>query len=223
MIAKNLVKDAAINVLIAEDHYLVRKVTKQVVKTYYPQATFDETDSIEELAQLVKNGKYDLLILDIYLADGNVISTLPYIKQHAGPETGILFFTMCKEDTYAKRLIQLGADGFLNKKADENEIKDSLQKILAGEKYISPYMQRKLAEEVVSGRKANPFEELTNKEFEVMLYLLQGHSLNDIADITHVSVSTVSSHKKRMFDRLKITSLVELTQLTAIHNIIPGG
>ena len=105
---------AELKILIAEDHTLIRKMTKQIIKSSHPSVTYTETDNTNDLIMAAKTGQFDLLVLDIFLTDGNTMSLLPAIRVMQ-PDAAILFHSMCSESLYAKRLILNGANGFLNK------------------------------------------------------------------------------------------------------------
>jgi DNA-binding NarL/FixJ family response regulator len=207
-----------ISILIAEDHKLFRKISRQILTELYPAATFHEIDNIEGLVELTKSNKFDLMVLDVHLTDGNTLTILPTLKS-IQPETKILFFTMCPEDIYGKRLLHNGADGFLNKRADETELKEAVSVVLSGEKYISRKLQRQMADEVITKKMSNPFDRLSDREFEIMILLLQGKSLTDIGAEISIQVSTVSTHKTRLFDKLNISTLMELSNLAAAYGI----
>jgi two-component system invasion response regulator UvrY len=208
-----------LNILIAEDHQLLRKISRQILADLYPLAIFHETDSVAGLVELSKKYVFNLMILDVHLTDGNTLIVLSTIKTFQ-PSAGILFFTMCPEDIYGKRILNNGADGFLNKRADEQELKEAVTTILSGDKYISRKLQRQMAEEVITKKMSNPFDRLSDREFEIMILLLQGKSLTEIGIEISIQVSTVGTHKTRLFDKLNITSLMELSKVAAAYEII---
>ncbi len=208
-----------LTILIAEDHKLLRKISRQILVDLYPRAIFHETDSVAGLVEMSKTHVFNLMILDVHLTDGNTLIVLSTIKT-LQPNAGILFFTMCPEDIYGKRILNNGADGFLNKRADEQELKEAVTTILSGEKYISRKLQRLMAEEVITKKMSNPFDRLSDREFEIMILLLQGKSLTEIGIEISIQVSTVGTHKTRLFDKLNITSLMELSKVAAAYEIV---
>ena len=212
-------KDDKLNILIAEDHQLFRKISRQVLSDIYPSGIFHETDSVAGLVELSKTHDFNLMVLDVHLTDGNTLTVLPTVKT-LQPGAGILFFTMCPEDIYGKRVLHNGADGFLNKRADESELKEAVTTIIAGDRYISRKLQRQMADEVITKKMNNPFDRLSHREFEVMILLLQGKSLTDIGEEISIQVSTVGTHKTRLFDKLNVNSLMELSKVAAAYNLI---
>jgi two-component system, NarL family, invasion response regulator UvrY len=211
--------EGSLSILIAEDHKLIRKITRQILTDLHPVSVFHETDSVAGLIEFSKSHKFSLMVLDVHLTDGNTLTVLSTVKT-LQPEAGILFFTMCPEDIYGKRILNNGADGFLNKRADESELKEAVTTILSGDKYISRKLQRQMADEVITKKMNNPFDRLSDREFEVMLLLLQGKSLTEIGTEISIQVSTVGTHKTRLFDKLNVTSLMELSKVAAAYEII---
>ena len=211
--------DNKLTILIAEDHKLIRKISRQILSDLYPAAIFFETDSIEGFIDLCKKQKFNLMLLDVHLTDGNTLTVLSTAKT-LQPSAGILYFTMCPEDIFGKRILNNGADGFLNKRADESELREAVTTILSGEKYISRPLQRQMVQEAITRTESNPFDRLSDREFEVMILLLQGKSLAEIGCEMSIQVSTVGTHKTRLFDKLSISSLVELTKISAAYNIV---
>jgi two-component system, NarL family, invasion response regulator UvrY len=208
-----------LSILIAEDHKLIRKITRQIIENIYPGSDFHETDCVAGLIELAKIRAFDLLLLDVHLTDGNTLTVLSTVKT-LQPDTKILYFTMCPEDIYGKRILNNGADGFLNKRADETELKEAVTTILSGDKYISRKLQRQMADEVITKKMSNPFDRLSDREFEVMILLLQGKSLTEIASEISIQVSTVGTHKTRLFDKLNISTLMELSKVASAYEII---
>lgn len=206
-------------ILIAEDHKLLRKISCQILTQLYPAAVFYETDSVAGLIEYSKLHTFNLMVLDVHLTDANTLTVLPTIKT-LQPDAAILFFTMCPEEIYAKRVLHNGAHGFLNKRADEAELTEAVTTIISGERYISRKLQRQMAEEVITKKVNNPFDRLSDREFEIMILLLQGRSLTEISTELSVQVSTVGTHKTRLFEKLNIGSLMELQKIASAYEII---
>jgi two-component system invasion response regulator UvrY len=208
-----------LTILIAEDHTLLRKISRQILTSLYPAAVFHETDSVEGLIGFCKSHVFNLMVLDIHLTDGNTLTVLSTVKT-LQPNSAILFFTMCPEDIYGKRVLHNGADGFLNKRADETELTEAVTTVISGDRYISRKLQRQMADEVINKKVNNPFDRLSDREFEVMILLLQGKSLTEIGEEISVQISTVGTHKTRLFDKLNIASLMELHKIATAYEII---
>lgn len=208
-------------ILIADDHPAIRIFLSHLITTTINSGfLIDETATLADLSVLIKKNRYDLAILDIHLEDGTTLTELPYIKLQQ-PDMKILFFSVCPEDIYAQRIIQMGALGFVNKKAGESEIRDAINRVLNGKRYLSQDFLFALLSSPELGfqKDSNPFLLLSAREFEVFTLLLDGKSNKDISNMINLSASTVSTHKSRIFERLNVSSDVELSQLAASYGI----
>lgn len=136
------------------------------------------------------------------------------------PQTNILMFSMTREDMYAKRFLQLGAKGFVNKEASTEEIKKAILIVLGNERYLSQQLKDELTEVALGKKSINPVENLTTREFEIFQLLVQGESLARIGELLHIHSSTLGTHKKSILDKLGCKNIVELTLLARVNNII---
>jgi len=198
-------------------------VLKQLIlKVKNNKCIFFEAETNAEIFRLLKEREYDMAILDIHLEDGLSLPLLPEIKS-AHPGLKILFFSISPEDLYAQRLIQMGADGFVNKRASEAEICEAISIILSGRRYLSPdflYTVMMNPEAEMKDR-GNPFIQLSVREFEVVTLMLNGKSNKEISALIRLSASTISSHKARIFAKLKVANDIELSQLANTFGLIP--
>jgi len=208
-----------IKVLIAEDHMIVRSGLKLILDNHFSVSTISEADNLRDLLTCVRQQEFDLLILDVFLTDGNSVPLLSVIKSHR-PKLNVLYFTMLPETIYGKRLISMGASGFLNKQSRGEEIITAIREVLEGKIYLSKSLSRKIAEESLMKEPLNPFEQLSHREFEIMLLMLEGKQMKEIAADIGVQVTTVATYKTRMFEKLNVPSLLELSKLATAYNLI---
>lgn len=206
--------------LIADDHPAIRMVLLHIIKKINPSYTIDEISTVAELSEALKMHHYDMAILDINLEDGITHVELPLMKL-LQPDMRILFFSTCPDDIFAQRLIQKGADGFLNKKAKEPEIIEAITKVLNGRRYLSPdFLYALLLDNEGNHKGKNePFKKLTEREFEVLTLMLKGHTNREISELISLTSSTISSHKARIFEKLEVSSDIELAQLASSSGI----
>ena len=204
-------------ILIVDDHSIVRTGIKLLVKERL-QALSDEATDGKTLLKKIKEKSYDLLLLDIRMPDtdcGKLLSTILSLI----PEQKILIFSMNEEDLFAKHYLKLGARGFLSKSSSDEEIITAIQHVLNGRKYISRQLTQMLSDDLAGMKNKNPFDLLSERELTVMTSLLKGNSITEIANIMSLHPSTIGTYKARIFDKLAIRSLVDLTELARIYNI----
>ena len=207
------------NILIADDHSIVRAGLKLLIGTSIQDVNLEEAEDGETVIKKMKSGHFDLLILDINMPNTESFSLTAYLLKEY-PALKIIIFTMNQEIFFAKRFLKIGAHGYLNKYSKDPEIKYAIQKVLGGKRYISDNLAEILSGEFTKKQKDNPFEDLSDREFEVVLQMLKGSTVSEIANILSLHKSTVGTHKTRILDKLKISNTVELINLARLYEII---
>jgi two-component system invasion response regulator UvrY len=203
--------------LIIDDHSIVRTGIKLLAKEHLAVITDEAADGRIALRK-IKETKYDLLMLDINIPDtdcGKLLSTILTIS----PNTKVLIFSMNEEDLFARHYLKSGAKGFLSKKSSDAEIIRAIQQVLSGKRYISPQLAELLGDDLAGNKNTNPFETLSERELSVVNHLLRGNSISAISEIMTLHPSTVGTYKTRIFEKLAIKSLIDLTELARIYNV----
>jgi len=157
-------------------------------------------------------------MLDIQMPNTDSLALMKYIHENY-PETKVLIFSMSAENIYAKRFMKDGAFGFISKEAPLDEITRAINIILNNRKYISETLIDKLAEDSLSGNPVNPFDRLSPKEFEIASLLLSGKTLSDISHSLNIHTSTAGTHKARLFEKLEVNNILELSELAKAYNV----
>lgn len=207
-------------ILISDDHSIIRRGLKYILSTHFENYAIDELHSIAETLNYLKTNSPDFAIFDLQLSDGNMLEALPNIIA-LYPQLDILIYSMSSEDIYAKRILQLGAKGFLNKDADEQEVIRALQLFLSGQSYISYRLNNLLVNDLMKNKNKNNeniFADLSNREIEVAHHLLDGKSIKEISGQMNLHANTVITYKNRVFEKLSINNLVELASLANLYN-----
>jgi two-component system, NarL family, invasion response regulator UvrY len=207
-------------ILICDDHSIIRRGLKFILTTHFSNYIIDEFHSIKETLNYLRKTSPDFAIFDLQLSDGNIIEALPNITA-LYPHLDILIYSMSNEDIYGKRLLQMGAKGFLNKNADEEEVIRALQMFLSGQNYISNHLNNLLINALrttKSKTNENPFTGLSNREVEVTHHLLIGKGVKEISGQMNLHANTVVTYKNRVFEKLSIHNLVELNNLAKAYN-----
>lgn len=203
--------------LLIDDHVVVRSGLKLILSDLYKPCIIDEAEDGESAIIKMKLHAYDLIILDIKMPNTNTFSLMEYIKNNY-PDLKVLVFSMNSESIYAKRFLNAGARGFINKIAPLDEIVKAINVILSGKRYISETLLEVLAELGGDLKRENSFDALSPREFEIVSMLLAGDGISQIAHKLNLQVSTVGTHKARIFEKLKVTNLIELKELANTLN-----
>lgn len=204
--------------LLIDDHVVVRSGLKFILSDLFKPCEIDEAEDGDSATDQLKREQYDLVILDIKMPNTNTLQLMEYFKI-TYPQLKVIIFSMNSETIYAKRFLKAGAKGFVNKDAPLDEVVKAIQQVLSGKRYISSTMVELLAEFGTGHSDENLFNNLSPREFEIVSLLLKGESISHIAQSLNLQVSTVGTHKARIFEKLKVANLIELKEMASIYNI----
>jgi DNA-binding NarL/FixJ family response regulator len=210
---------SVLKVLVAEDHMIVRSGLQMLLNSYFKPVEITEVDNTTDLLATVRKRDFDILILDVHLKDTNSVSFLNLIRT-LKPDLRIIYFTMLPEEIYGKRLLGMGAQGFLSKKCSNNDIVLAIREVSEGNLFMSRNLKDIIAKEAVTNKPLSPFETLSHREFETMLMLLDGKNAKDIANELSVQITTVGTYKTRLFEKLKVDSILDLNKMATAYNVI---
>ena len=202
-------------ILIADDHSIVRTGLSFLIKSEYISVQIDECNNGDSAWKMIQINEYDLVVMDISMPGTDSVNLLKNIFM-LQPELKVLIVSMNSEEIYAKRFLQLGVMGFINKEADAIELRKAIVSVMNNRKYMSAKLQEIIAGEGMEGRS---FENLSTRELEVMTHLVGGKNVSEIAGILSIHISTVSTHKARILQKLKVHNVVELTQVVKQFDI----
>lgn len=206
-------------ILVIDDHQIVITGIRYLLKNSLPSAAVEGLTSIELISKALKSKLYNLIILDINIPGADTYSLINLIKS-IQESTKILIFSMNSEELFARRYLKLGVNGYLMKESNEHELVIAINKVLDGRRYISANLLELLSEDAFSGRSLNIFDELSPREFEIMKHLVKGLGIKEIAAITNLHHSTISTHKARIFEKTSTHNILELKEIANLHNLL---
>lgn len=200
-----------IHILITDDHGIVRYGIMLIIKDLFPSVIIHQADSFETMMKMLPARHYDLLILDINMPGGNNFQMIDAIRLKQ-EDIKILMFSAYEEQLYAVRYLQAGVNGYLQKNSSEQEVKNALESVIYKGHYTSPALRDHLVNNMVNKGAVNPIELLSNREIEVAKFIVQGESVQNIAKALNIQVSTVSTYKNRIFEKLEVNNVAELIE-----------
>lgn len=206
-----------ISFLVADDHTVVRQGLSMIIKDIYTSATVFQVENFISIIEVLKKEPINVLILDINFPDGNSIAIIPEVKK-IRPELKIMIFSAFDETVHALRFFNAGANGYLNKLSEEDEIKFAISTLVTEGKYISDVTKEKILNSYLLGNKTNPIEHLSGREIEIARLLVKGYGNLEISNALDIQKTTVSTYKKRIFEKLQIDNLAELIELFTFFN-----
>jgi two-component system invasion response regulator UvrY len=206
------------NILIADDHAIVRKGLIELLKDEYAKLQVYEAFNSSQALEIVGSKPLDVILLDISMPGRNGIETLKQIRTQ-GVKTPILMLSMHPEDQYAVRALKAGASGFINKETATEELLAAIQIILSGKKYITPSVAEKLLDDKGSAEKPS-HEFLSDREMDVLQKIASGKTVSEIAEELSLSVNTISTYRTRLLEKLGLNNNSELTRYAFEHGLI---
>ena len=197
--------------LVADDHSIVRMGLRLMLEGDYAQVVIDEAENGNEIVEKIKSNCYNLLILDFQMPDTDTFSIISnLLARHE--DLKILIYSMASEKIYAGKLLKAGVKGFLSKEAKNTELLKAVNVVL----HDGIYASNQVGLHDIQGiaQSDNPFTSLSNKEMDILAYLVQGKSTKEISTLLNLQLSTISTHKFRIFRKLNVNNIVELISLT---------
>lgn len=208
-----------IRILIADDHAIVRKGLRHLLLEEYPTAVIEEVTDAESLVVKSVANEWDVVICDLSMPGRSGLDALIQIKQ-ASPKLPVLIMSMHPEEQYALRTLKAGASGYLNKESIHSDLIRAVQTVMMGKKFITPSIAEKLANALNNDSTKLLHEKLSDREFEVFRLLAEGKQVSEIADKLSLSVTTVSTYRSRVMDKLNMKSNSDLTRYALENGII---
>jgi DNA-binding NarL/FixJ family response regulator len=203
-------------ILVADDHTIVRSGIKFIIKDIFPFAVVDEARNANEVEASVRNKDYDLIILDIKMPETDPIALVSSIFAYKEGNR-VLIFSVNPDELYAKKFLKLGVLGYLNKQSSPEEVKKAIYNVYHGTLYASQKVKELFLNDLKSKKTDNPFEKLSDKELVIAKYYLTGYSHTEIKKMLKLHSSTIGTLKTRLFGKLKIKNLVDLTELAKLY------
>ncbi len=202
-------------VLIADDHEIIRRGLKSLIFDFWTGVEVIYASTLEETLLEAERMPH-LIIIDVNLPGGNNLKVVDQIKAVL-PGAKILVFSSLNENIYAVPYLKAGASGYLTKNAEESEIVIAITTILAGSRYSSRNVKENMFNSILGNDTDNPFTKLSGRELEVAELLSKGVGVLDISNQLNLQMGTVSTYKLRLFQKLKIKSIIELAEKMSIY------
>jgi two-component system invasion response regulator UvrY len=207
-----------INILIADDHELIREGLKKILKKETDMQVLGEASNAQQVLEHVKNRKLSIVLLDISMPGPSGLEVLTELRRDY-PKLPVLILSMHPEDRFAVRALKAGAAGYVTKDGAVAELVNAIRKVVDGGKYVSPHLAEKLADDLEKSQ--SPLHEtLSDREFQVMCMIASGKKTSEIAKELSLSVSTVNTYRTRILEKMKMETNVDLTRYAIENHLI---
>lgn len=208
-----------INIFITDDHSLIREGFKKILNSEKDITIAGEAGNAKDCMSFVLNNNIDILILDLNLPDKNGLDLLKELKA-LKPELKILILSMHPEDRFAMRVLRAGASGYVTKESAGEELVRAIRKVFNGRKYVSEKLAEILAFEVQGGTDKPIHDILSDREFQVLQMIASGKTLAEISGILSLAVTTVSTYRARILEKLNLHSNAELIHYAITNDLV---
>lgn len=201
------------NILIVEDYQIIRLATKILVQDLYKAAVVREAASFNAALSELAVHPQDLIILDVQIPEGQgfeMIDTMRAVQKNVC----ILIFSAIEERIYGIHYLRSGANGFVSKNSDTEELRNAITSVADTGRYVSPRIKFELLNQLDKHnyKADNPLLDLSAREITIMDMLIDGFWIKEIASKLDLTESSVSTYKARLFEKLHVTTLIELFQ-----------
>lgn len=208
-----------INLIIADDHAVVRRGLKQILEDSTDIRVAGEASNGRELLNLIDTNSFDAVVLDVSMPGMDGLDTLKEIKLNK-PALPVLIFTIYPEEQYALRVLKSGASGYINKESEPEELINAIRTVSSGRKYISPNIAELIASSIGSQSDQMPHDNLSDREFQVMCLIASGNSVTNIAEKLSLSINTISTYRNRILDKMGMKNNAELTHYAIKNQLV---
>lgn len=209
-----------IRVLIVDDHDLVRAGLSRMLQDEDGLSVVGEARTGEEAIEMVKKHPVDVVLMDIRMPGIGGLEAMRRIHR-LDDSIRVVAVTACEDDPFPSRLMRAGASAFLTKGADIEEMVRAIRLVTVGQRYISPEIAQKMALKPYSEvEEEDPFKQLSEREMQITMMIVNCHKVQDISDKLCLSPKTVNTYRYRIFEKLQVTSDVELTLLALRHGMV---
>jgi DNA-binding NarL/FixJ family response regulator len=211
-----------IQVVIADDHPVVRQGIKRILADAQDMALAAEAASGQELLEKLDRVPCDVVLLDVSMPGRGGLEILSELRRlHA--KIPVLVLSVHAEDQFGPRVLKAGAAGYLSKETACDQLVNAIRKVCTGGKYVSPTLAEKIAADLSSGVLGPLHETLSNREYQVLCLIASGKTVSEIARELCLSQKTISTHRARILAKMKMNSNAQLTYYAIGNQLIDNG
>lgn len=211
-----------IRVLVVDDHTIVRDGICALLALAGDIEVVGEAANGSEALEKVKELQPNVVLMDIAMPVMGGLEATRRIRREF-PRTRVVVLTQYADKEYVFPIIEAGASGFISKVAASSELTQGIRSVYRGDSFLSPSVAKLLVEDYQHGRERttqDPYEQLTDRERDVLKLLAEGHTTREIANMLKVSTKTVEGHKTNLMAKLGIHNRIELVKYALRKGII---
>jgi DNA-binding NarL/FixJ family response regulator len=207
-------KPSVTRILLVDDHPICRQGLREIIESQKDLSVCGTAEDIHTALAEAEKLRPDLVMIDISLKDSNGLELLKDLKVRS-PELKVLMLSMHDEVLYAQRALRAGAGGYIMKQEATDKVLTAIRRVLGGDVYLSERMERKLMQQLVGGKSpklGRSIEDLSDRELQVFNLIGEGKGTRQIAELLHLSIKTIESHRAHIKEKLGLSNANELVQ-----------
>jgi two-component system invasion response regulator UvrY len=208
-----------INILVVDDHALIRKGLKMLLEESPDFEVKGEAETGAQAIKMVREQHFDLVLLDISLPDKHGMDVLKQLKLEQ-PDIKVIVLSMYPEDQYGLRALKAGAVGYINKQSAPENLVGAIQQVIRGKKYISGTLAEQLLSNLIGDSQDQLHQSLSNREYQTLCLMSSGNSLTEISEIMMLSPKTVSVYRARMLEKMNFKNNAEAVHYAIAHQLV---
>ncbi len=208
-----------ISVLLTDDHALVRSGIRRLLEDSKQVAIVGEAECGEDSIRMVQELSPDVILMDVNMPGIGGVETCRRILQR-DPKQKIIVLTVHSEQTFPKRMLEIGAKGYLTKECGVDEMLEAIKQVNNGNSYIATSIAQQLALSLLPGNERNPIDKLSRREFQVMLMISNGLSNIQISEKLCLSPKTISTYRLRLLEKLDANNEVDLIRIAVEQGMV---
>ncbi len=208
-----------IKTLIVDDHHLFRSSLKLILTEGKGFKIVGEASSGERAIQLSRKLTPDIVLMDIGMPGIGGIEAIRRIQRYQSDIRSICL-TACLDNPFPTHALKAGAAGYITKTSEPEDLIVAVKRVYAGHRYISPSIAQQLALNAFEESPDCPFSQLSTREMQIMMMVVNCQKVTDISNDLHLSPKTVNSYRYRIFEKLNVSSDVELALMAVRHGMV---
>jgi two-component system invasion response regulator UvrY len=219
LVISNLRQIKLINILLVDDHELVRTGISKILSEVKGFTVIEECETGEEAIKFCRKIEPDVILMDMDMPGMGGLEATKKILRFT-PDAKIIVLTVHTEEPFPTKVMQIGAAGYLTKGTAPNEMVNAIRSVNSGQRYLPAKIAQQMALSQFKPAEETPFKSLSDRELQIMLMITRGEKVPDISVHLHLSTKTINSYRYRMFEKLDVSNDVELTHLAIRHGMI---
>lgn len=208
-----------IRAIVVDDHVAVRQGLAEILAHEFPGCVVETADHAQRAAQLLTEGAWNILILDLNLPGRGGLEAIREFKD-LSPSTGILVYTVHPEDQFGVRALRAGAEGYVTKDKPAAEFLQAVRQVSAGKRYVGPALADCLANLVARPTGMAPHTALSDREHQILRMIGTGKTPSDIAADLNLSIKTISTYRSRILTKLDLSTTADLIRYALENKLV---